>query len=149
MTAIAPGICIWAIFDRDDRSRHEIDELVKSRVQVLSRRDLENYLWDNEIILELCTQLNVPEKAAEIIDEKSRLLLEIAAKGRPGDDIKAISGELYTFTKKQLRLELPLGCGNNPEAFAISTLAPLFNSLHETYKELADIVLAPMQSPTV
>lgn len=147
MTAIAPGIRIWGVFDRDDRSDQEVEDLAKSDVQVLSRRDLENYLWDDDVLGQLCRQLNVPEKVQAIIEEKARLLRESVARGKPGNDIKAISGGLYTFTKNQLRTELPQGCGNTPEAFAITTLAPLVKQTPATYKELADIVLAPLLTP--
>lgn len=74
MTAIAPGIHIWAVFDRDDRNQQEVSELNRAQIQVLSRRDLENFLWDDEIIGELCQSLGCPQKAGAIQQEKQLLL---------------------------------------------------------------------------
>lgn len=148
MTAIAPGIRMWAVFDRDDRSPQEIAELAQSNVQVLPRRDLENYLWDDDVLIQLCVELKIPEKASAIIDEKNRLLSLAMGKGKPVDDVKAISGELYAYTKRHLLPQLPQGCGNTPEAFAIATLAPVVKKAINTYKDLADVVLAPLKSST-
>lgn len=144
MTAIAPGIRIWAVFDRDDRSQVEIENLQATGIHVLSRRDLESYLWDDEIIRELCNNLNVPERAAEIIEAKKRFLAESAKRGNSDDDIKAIAPTLYTYTRDLLRADLHKGFGNDSEAFAIATLAPLFKPTLDAYKELKSVVLAPL-----
>lgn len=146
MTAIAPGIRIWAVFDRDDRSPQEITDLQQSSIRVLQRRDLENYIWDDEILHALCAGLGVPEKAGNLIQEKQRLLAESIKRGAAVDDIKAIAGDLYNYTKAHLRAELKPGFGNDSEAFAIATLAPLFTPSLAVYQELAQDVLVPLQT---
>ena len=141
LNRIATGTHVWSVFDKDDRAQHEIESLQREGVQVLPRRDLESYLWDDEVIKFLCEKHKRREAAQAIIDEKARLLSENPSHKRPSDDVKAISGPLYNFTKKELQLT---GCGNDAEAFAIATLAPVIPSCPIVFQELKSVVLAPM-----
>jgi predicted ATPase len=141
LNRIATGTQVWSVYDKDDRAQHEIEELQGEGVQVLQRRDLESYLWDDEVIRWLCDKHNRNDIAQTIIDEKARLLSENSIHGRPSDDVKAISGPLYNLTKKELQLT---GCGNDAEAFAIATLAPMIPCCPIVFQELKSVVLAPM-----
>lgn len=141
LNRIATGTQVWSVFDKDDRAQHEVEALQREGVQVLMRRDLESYLWDDEVIKCLCEKYNRKEAAQTINDEKARLLSENLSHGKPSDDVKAISGPLYNFTKKELQLA---GCGNDAEAFAIATLAPLIPCSPSVFQELKSVVLAPI-----
>lgn len=121
------------LLDRDDRSNDEIEELRKEGVSVLSHRDVENYLWDDEIIQKLCSESDQPEKTEEILKFKKELLEQAKAKSSPPDDIKSIGGLLYVEVKKKLNL---MQCGNNKETFCIATLAPLVTADTLVYKLL-------------
>lgn len=145
LSRLAPGIKSWKVFDRDDRHEKEITELESEDVQVLQRRDLESYLWDDEILKVLCAPKNAPDKIDEILSEKQRLLASLAQQGKPSDDIKAISGTLYNKCKQLLGLTQ---CGNDAETFARLTLAPLVTPDTQTYQELRDAVLGPLLEPT-
>jgi hypothetical protein len=108
---------------------------------VLQRRDLESYLWDDEILEALCRQHSQPEKLTELLAEKQQALAD-ARQDKPGDDIKAISGRLYNKCKQALGLTQ---CGNDAETFARLTLAPLVKPETKVYQELVDIVMAPVK----
>lgn len=129
---LAPGIETWMVFDRDDRSMQEIQTLQAEGIKVLPLRDLESYLWSDEILTKLATEKGQVAKVQPLIDEKARLLTGLST-GTPGDDIKAISGQLYNFCKSQLALTQ---CGNDAEAFAIATLAPLVTPDTQIYQQL-------------
>jgi hypothetical protein len=133
LSKMLPSIETWSVFDRDDRSPTEIAELTRLGTRVLSRRDLESYLWDDEIITALVVKHARPADAAAIIGEKQRLMALLPSQQKPADDIKAVSGPLYNFTKALLNLT---GCGNNAVEFARATLAPLVTSGSRTYSEL-------------
>lgn len=135
---LAPGINTWFIFDRDDRSEVEILELKSKNIRVLLQRDLESYLWSDEILQKLATIFGDSSKGLFLISEKARLISELPT-GTPVDDIKAISGKLYNICKAELSLTQ---CGNNSESFAISTLAPLVTPETSTYRELERIIFA-------
>lgn len=145
LSQLAPGIKVWMVVDRDDRHESEITELESEDVQVLPRRDLESYLWDDEILKALCVQENASDKIDEILSGKQGLLASLAQQGKPSDDIKAISGPLYNKCKQLLGLTQ---CGNDAEAFARLTLAPLVTPDTEVYQELRNAVLGPCLETT-
>jgi hypothetical protein len=133
LSKMLPSIKTWRVFDRDDRSESEIAELRRAGTRVLGRRDLESYLWDDEIITALAVRHGRPADAATIIGEKQRLMALLPSQHMPADDIKAVSGPLYNFTKRLLNLT---GCGNNAVEFARATLAPLVVPATRLYVEL-------------
>lgn len=133
LTQMLPNIRTWKVFDRDDRSATEVAELAAAGTRVLRRRDLENYLWDDEILTDLAMSAGRPAEAAILIAEKARLVATLPVRGMPVDDIKAVSGQLYNECKKRLQLTQ---CGNNAVDFARITLAPLVKPGTSTYAEL-------------
>jgi predicted ATPase len=137
---LAPGLRCWRVFDLDDRHETEVQKLQADGVQVLRRRDIESYLWDDEVLKALCEKSNLLGKLAELQTEKQQALAEGLTQGRPADDIKAITGRLYNKCKWVLELTQ---CGNDAEAFALFTLAPLVRPEMCVYQELDAIVMAP------
>ncbi|MEQ9823207.1 MAG: AAA family ATPase [Puniceicoccaceae bacterium] len=133
---LAPGITTWMVFDRDDRSSEEIVELESKDIRVLGKRDLESYLWSDEILQKLATSFGQDEAGASIIEEKNRLLANLPS-NKPRDDIKAISGELYNFCKETLLITQR---GNNAEAFSRDALAPLITPDTSTFQELDSVI---------
>lgn len=133
LSQIHPTIKTWKVVDRDDRSALEKAELEKHGTKVLGRRDLENYLWDDEIITALAVQCHDPTEADAIIATKQKFVADLSARSLPPDDIKAISGPLYSETKARLKLT---GCGNDAVEFARATLAPLVRPETGVYAEL-------------
>ena len=140
LSQIAPGIKCWKVFDRDDRHVSEIQQLETEGVRVLRRRDLESYLWDDEVLTALCVAAGRPEAFVELQAEKQQALLEGVSQGRPSDDVKAVAGRVYNKCKQALGLTQ---CGNDAEAFARLTLAPLVSPGTAVYAELEAIVMAP------
>lgn len=140
LSQIAPGIKCWKVFDRDDRHATEIQQLEAEGIRVLRRRDLESYLWDDEVLTALCAAAGRPEAFAELQAEKQQALLEGVRQGRPSDDVKAVAGRVYNKCKQALGLTQ---CGNDAEAFARLTLAPLVSPGTAVYAELEAIVMAP------
>ncbi|NBV06301.1 MAG: ATP-binding protein [Proteobacteria bacterium] len=135
---LAPSIKTWMVFDRDDRSEEEIQDLKSNNIKVLAKRDLESYLWSDEILTKLANSREKSPQAQIIINKKNELLSTNSLTGKPNDDIKVVSGQLYNFCKTTLSL---IQCGNDAESFARDTLAPLITPDTETYKELEAIIL--------
>ncbi len=131
------SVKMWRLFDRDDRSDIEINELAQKGVKVLRYRHIESYLWGDEILKYLCLSVNKENCLPEILSEKHRLLSELSDRDKPSDDIKSISGQLYTFVKKKLEL---IQCGNNAKSFAKTTLAPLITPNTKVYQVLEEDV---------
>lgn len=122
------------IVDRDSKTEEEIAELKKTKgVKVLSRRDIENYLLDDEIILKLCKKYDKENFYENCLTIKNDLILENIAKNTFSDDLKAIAGSLYISIVKILNLEQ---AGSNKEVFMKDILAPLITPETNVYKIL-------------
>lgn len=130
LSHIVEGVEVIRLIDRDDRSVGEIDEEASRGVRVLSRRNLESYLFDDEVLSELALSQGKPETAAGILAEKTRLIGE--ERGAV-DDLKPIRGELYNKCKAALELTR---CGNTVQAFMRDTLAPLVKPGMAVYEQL-------------
>jgi len=81
----------WKLIDRDDRSDENIKEMREHGTRILNRRDLENYLWDDEVLTALCKTTNNANKTQEVLALKAQLLSEAKSKGYSADDVKYIS----------------------------------------------------------
>jgi predicted ATPase len=125
------GVSVIRIIDRDDRSIEEIEEEKDQGVRVLSRRNIESYLFDDEVITELAKNVDQPDKATELLRYKRSLIAE--KESGAVDDLKPISGKMYNQCKKVLNLTQ---CGNNAGSFMRSTLAPLIKPHMSIYQGL-------------
>ena len=130
---IVAGTSFVRVIDRDDRSEQEIEELKKKGVRVLSRRNIESYLYDDEILRRLCTTKGKRESADQVIAAKAAAIEQSVKRGKPNDDLKSAGGGIYNAIKKILGLTQ---CGNNSEAFCITTLAPLITDETATFSAL-------------
>lgn len=124
---------IIKLVDLDDKSPLEIENLNTQKIKVLTKRHIECYLFDDEIISKLCTANNKQENIQDCLTAKQNALSESISRGNPSDDIKSASGGIYNSLKKILGLQQ---CGNNVHAFLRDTMAPLVTENTEIYKEL-------------
>ena len=137
LCSVVPGVTVTRLYDRDDRSDGEVRELARNGVRVLSMRDIENYLWEDEILTRLCKREGRLDMADQVVGAKRNALAETASHGRPADDVKSATGPAYVEIKKLLGLTQ---CGNTKEAFCIATLAPLVTPDTQVYDRLkADV----------
>jgi len=102
-------------------------------VQVLSRRHIEFYLLDDEIIEKLYIKCGQPELFEEAKKIKNIAIQSSISRGNPKEDIKSAAGDIYNGLKKLLSLT---GCGNNHESFERDTMAQLVTSETKVYAEL-------------
>lgn len=130
---INPYHKIIKLIDRDDRSLEEIEELNLQGITVLSLRELESYLLEDEIIEKLCIICDKQEKIDIVKTIKAEALSESIERGNPIDDLKSAAGLFFTETKKVLGLTK---CGNDTVTFLRDTMAPLITQETKTYKML-------------
>ena len=131
LLTLVDGLQVVRLIDRDDRSDAEIAELRRLGVHVLSRRNLESYLFDDEVLRALAKSVGKSSKQRKIISEKQRIVA--SRPDLPQDNLKPASGQIYNACKRVLSLTQ---CGNNSQAFMRDTLAPLIQSNMRVYKEL-------------
>ena len=133
---VLPGLEVRRLFDRDDRSDIDIETERRSGNLVLSRRNLESYLFGDEVIKLLCSKEGKPEIAEQIIRLRGE---SVIARSAPVDDFKAAAGETYVACKKMLSL---VQAGNTTKSFMRDTLAPLVTSGTATFAQLHQDVFA-------
>ena len=104
---------------------------MREGVRVLSYRNLESYLFDDEVLRALALSVGKSEKVVDLLAEKQRILNN--GTGDAVDDLKPDSGDVYNACKDLLELTNP---GNNTKTFMRDTLAPLIKPGMSVYDEL-------------
>lgn len=124
------GVSVTRLIDRDDRTPDTANRLRRDCIRVLSRRNLESYLYDDEVIKALAVSEGKPDQIGALLaaTEKARASTD----GAP-DDLKRAAGQIYNACKKELGLTQR---GNNHGEFARQTLAPLIKPGMVVYDEL-------------
>ena len=132
------GLEVTRLIDRDDRTDREISGLATRGVRVLSRRNLESYLFDDEVLKALALSNGKGDKVDALLARKREI--RDARPDDPADDLKPASGEMYVACKDILSLTQ---CGNDARAFMRDTLAPLVKPGMAVYQELKRDIFGP------
>jgi hypothetical protein len=133
LAALAPGVDLRRLIDRDDRTDADIVALQRQGVRVLTRRHIESYLLDDDVLTRLCADLGDASLAASLLAAKATALQGSTAAGGPADDFKRIGGDVYNAAK---RLFNPKKLGNDQRAFMRAFCAPLIHPGTAVYREL-------------
>lgn len=133
--SLAQGVEILRTIDRDDRSDQEIEELKTKGIRVLSKRHIESYLLDSEILVSLFLKHNKGDQIFRMLDEKKQALENSQGRGRPHDDIKSAAGEIFNAVKATLGAS---GLGSNYNIFCRDIMAPLVTPDTIVYKQLKE-----------
>ena len=132
LLSLVDGLHVVRLIDRDDRSDQEVFDAQSDDVRVLSRRNLESYLFDDTVLRTLASWAGQEDKADGLIAEKKRIV-DAGSDSSPSDNLKPASGQIYNACKNTLSLTQH---GNNAEAFMRDTLAPLIEPRMVVYEEL-------------
>lgn len=138
--SLSRGAKIIRLIDRDDRSPEQISDLQSEGVRVLSKRHLESYLFDDEVLDALCADKNQPDKIQDLRNAKNQALQNSISRRNASDDIKSASGEIYNDAKRILGLT---GAGSDSKEFMRSTLAPLIKPGMTIYQILEEDIFGP------
>ena len=127
------------LIDGDDHSPEDKIEFRKEGINALTRRHIESYLFDDEILSALCNSLEKTASLPDVLAAKATAIASLESRGKPSDDLKSAAPQIYTSLKSILRLT---GTGNDFLSFSRQTLAPLVRPGTSTYEALkADIFL--------
>ena len=125
------GAEVVKLIDRDDQSPEQVRQMTENGVRVLSRRNLESYLFDDEVLRVLANSVGKAHSAEELLVAKQDILADRSGGGP--DDLKPATGEIYNACKTILSLIQP---GNDAKTFMRDTLAPLVKPGMNVYAEL-------------
>jgi len=135
---VLPSTKVITLCDRDDRSAREVADIEREGGLVLPWRNLESFLFDDEVLQALAEQQNKLEKLTEIKSLKNLAISESVKRGNAGDDLKSAAGEIYVGLKKILELQK---CGNDKDTFMRDTLSILVNPEMEVFKVLKKTIV--------
>jgi predicted ATPase len=142
LATILPTSRVIALCDRDDKSESEVAQFERSGDIVLAQRNLESYLFADDVLEALVAREGKDHLLADARKVKSDAIANSVARGNPADDLKSAAGEIYTNLKQLLALQR---CGNTTEAFMRDTLAPLIVPPMPTYLSLQKDVLGRIE----
>ena len=132
---LVKGSDVVRLIDRDDQSEQEVADKMGGQIKVLSRRNLESYLFDDEVLGRLAMSVGKNDKVSELLAKRQSI--RESRPNDPSDDLKPASGEIYLACKQMLGLTQ---VGNDAKTFMRDTLAPLVRPGMKVYEELkADI----------
>ena len=121
------------VVDRDARTPEEVAELKHKGIKVLSKRHIECYLLDDEILQLLCNREGKSDEYQKIVEIKEQKLASSISRGNAEDDIKSASGEIFVEIKRILQLNRG---GNTKDAFFRDIMAPLITPETNVYQYL-------------
>ena len=128
---LTQGTNVIKLIDRDASSEQEMNDFISRGIRVLSRRNLESVLFDDEVLRALAQTVNGELKIGDLQSAKQDIL-----DARPDDapdDLKPASGEIYLACKNILGLTNP---GNTVKTFMRDTLAPCVRPGMGVYDQL-------------
>ena len=131
--AIAEGVEILRIRDRDDATPQEIKENSEKGVRTLSLRNIEGYLLDDEVLTKLCEDHGKFDKMQDLLNAKQAALQKSIAEGKPPDDLKPTAQRIHVTAKNALR---PSKMGNRSRSFMRDILARLIQPGMKVYEQL-------------
>ena len=136
LRAVAKGSSIWKLIDRDDMAYQEREEKIREGIRVLGRRELENYLYDPEVLKTFLRMNNKEECTKSILEIHEADLLAGSAMAE-ANLTKDKTRNLFDCIKKSTQLS---HLGNKRDGFALYHLAPALKRTPSVYQELrADV----------
>ncbi len=136
---LMPRTKILKLLDRDDRSEQEVKELNQDDIYVTSRRNLESYLLDDEVIEEYLKSIEKHEKLADVLKIKGDALQASIMRGNPNDDLKSASGDFFTKFKQELGITR---IGNRADTFLKDTIAPVIKPGMKIFEEIESMFVS-------
>lgn len=133
ISKLSPNSHIIRLVDRDDRSPEEIQDLKEQGVKVLSRRHIECYLLDDEVLQKWCVDCGQSEKIENANNIKTQKVKSSIERGNAPDDVKSASNDICTEMKKLLNIT---ACGNSGEMIMRDTISKLITYDMAVYQEL-------------
>lgn len=130
---IVSGTAVTRLRDRDDLNDDEVGDFHRRDIRVLSRRHIESYLLDDEVLTRLCEECGALDAVDDVIAIKAQVIEEAVGRGVDRNNLKKMAGGIYVGVRKRLNI---LNGGSNWAAFASARLAPLITPGLQTYHEL-------------
>lgn len=134
LNAVAKGASVWRVIDRDDMTGESRGKKIEEGVNVLRRRELENYLYDVRVLTTFLLMNGKEELTPDFLCKHQELLPDYSPEY---SDIKQVTRELFEYIKKTTMIR---NLGNRRSEFALQYLVPALKRTPEVLKELEEDV---------
>lgn len=131
--AIAAGVKIFRLRDRDRATKQDIIDNAKKGIRILSRKYIEKYLTDNEVLAQLCVSQEKPDKVEEFLAAKDREIEQVMNNDKIHNKRRPIVQRIQKQAEKILELT---HSGDTTESFMRDILAPLIQPGMQVYEQL-------------
>ena len=128
---IAKSAKVIGIVDRDRATCDEIKRNAKKGIRTLSRKTIESYLLDDEVLTKLCEDHNASDKVENLLAAKQEALGSRGLKA--SDNLKPIVQQVHGAAQKALK---SANLGNTRESFMMDILAPCIQPGMQVYEQL-------------
>lgn len=135
---IAGSSKVVSVCDRDDKSDREVAAFEKEGGIVIGERNLESYLFGDDVLEKLAHSCGKLELVGEVLEIKRNALSASILRGNRPDDLKSAAGQIFTDIVKKLEL---VRAGNDKDAFMRDTLAPLIAPGMLTFEAMKQAIL--------
>ncbi|MCG9128553.1 AAA family ATPase [Candidatus Poribacteria bacterium] len=126
----AKSAMVIGIVDRDNATDGEIDRDATKGIRTLSRKSIESYLLDDEVLTKLCEEHGKQDKLQDLLKSKTEAL---SKRTTSSDDLKPIAQDMHNAAKGIID-SVPLG--NKKASFMRDILAPLIQPGMVVYEEM-------------
>ena len=130
LRAITKGVNVSRLIDRDDMTPDAREEKIENGISVLAQREIENYLYDPEVLRTFLKVNGREEMAESIFEHRAQLLANSTS---TGDDVKKITQNLFDHIRKSTGLQF---LGNSRKEFALQHLVPSLKQTPCVFQEL-------------
>ena len=132
---IAKGAKVIGVVDRDRATKPEMEKNTKKEIRTLSRKSIESYLLDDEVLTKLCEHYDNPDETQNLLTAKNEILKKRTSEGKSksSDDLKTIAQDIHVAAQNALK---SVNLGNSKESFMRDILALLIQPGLKVYEEL-------------
>ena len=131
--AIAEGAEILRLRDRDRATCQDIVNNAEKGIRTLSRKYIEEYLTDNEVLGQLCVNQGKPDKVQEFLATKDKEIEKVMKNAKIPDKRRPIVQRIQQQAEQILGL---VHSGDTTESFMRDILAPCIQPGMRVYEEL-------------
>ncbi|MXX71874.1 MAG: AAA family ATPase [Gemmatimonadetes bacterium] len=136
LKAVASGIDVTKVIDRDNMSDGERDRKIAQGIRVLGRREIEEYLYDPDVLRTFLQTAGCEESVIDTILKTRDGLVNNQAGPQ---NIKEVSRKLFEAIRRESKLS---NLGSNRAEFAVDFLVPALRATPNVYSEIRSDVCA-------
>ena len=131
--AIARGVKILRLRDRDRATKQDMVNSAEKGIRILSRKYIDKYLIDNEVLTQLCVSEGKSDKVEEFLEAKDREIEKVMNDDKIHDKRRPIVQRIQEQAEQILEL---VHSGDTVESFMRDILAPRIQPGMKVYEEL-------------